>query len=181
VGSLVSVSEIVHSHWASYGRNFYTRHDYEEVSAEQGKELVEGLQAMASGAVEVPSAEPLAPGAPRLVSVDEFSYTDPVDGSVSTNQGIRCLFEGGARAVFRLSGTGSVGATIRLYVEKYVPPPEGSPPPKPADPDAPPTVRTAAPELLVPTQEALGSLVQAALKLSRLREITGRDEPSVIT
>lgn len=173
------MSDIVSSHWATYGRNYYTRHDYEEVSAEQGNALVARLQAMAAGTEPVPTSEPLAPGCPLLSSVDEFAYTDPVDGSVSTKQGIRCLFQGGARAVFRLSGTGSVGATIRLYVEQFVPPPEGSPPPPP--PGASPSLRKASAELLLPTQQALAPIVQAALNLSKLRQITGRDAPDVVT
>lgn len=171
---LVGVSAIVGSHWATYGRNYYTRHDYEEVSADQGAELVRRLRELATGARPLPTA-PLAPGAPALLSVTEFEYVDPVDGSVSRNQGLVAAFAGGARAVFRLSGTGSVGATIRLYVERYEP---ADVPAAPADARG---VRAAPASLLVPTQVALRPVVEAALALSALRELTGRAEPDVIT
>jgi len=166
-GELVSVRDVVTRHWARYGRNYYTRHDYEECDGAQCKAMMKRLAAMAAGDEALPDT--VADGQVKLEAVDEFSYTDPVDGSVATKQGVRCLFEGGARAVFRLSGTGSVGATVRLYVEKYVAPPEGG------------EAEEASPQLLVATQEALAPVVKAALEIADLESFTGRDAPTVIT
>ncbi|SFG34841.1 phosphoglucomutase [Novosphingobium sp. CF614] len=112
----ISVDELAREHWARYGRNYYARHDYEGIETAGANALMDGLKAQLA----------VLPGkrfGPLTVSMaDSFSYTDPVDGSVSANQGIRVLFEDGSRVVFRLSGTGTQGATLRVYLESYVAP-----------------------------------------------------------
>lgn len=149
-----SVSEIVTKHWAAFGRNYYSRHDYEEVDAAAAHALMEELRAKLSS----------LPGTQisglRIEAADDFAYHDPVDGSVSTRQGIRVLFEGGSRVVFRLSGTGTSGATLRVYIERYEP-------------------GTARHDL--DTQKALADLVAAADEIAGIRRHTGRAQPSVIT
>lgn len=149
-----SVEQVVRSHWQRFGRNYYTRHDYEEVDAAAARQAVD--TARAQGAARL--GQSLAGDV--LATVDDFAYEDPVDGSVSTNQGLRLRFASGARIVYRLSGTGTAGATLRVYVEAF----EGDPARQ--DKDA---------------QEALAEYIAAALDLSRLRELTGRDRPTVIT
>ncbi|MBA0727025.1 hypothetical protein Golax_002811 [Gossypium laxum] len=117
---LVTVEDIVRQHWATYGRHYYTRYDYENVDAGGAKDLMANMVKMMSSLDEVNT---IVKGArsdvSKVVNADEFEYKDPVDGSVSKHQGIRFLFEDGSRLVFRLSGTGSEGATIRLYIEQY--------------------------------------------------------------
>ncbi|HZG29162.1 MAG TPA: alpha-D-glucose phosphate-specific phosphoglucomutase [Ensifer sp.] len=149
-----SVADIVKAHWAEYGRNYYSRHDYEEVDTDAANSLMAHLRdSLASlpgqtfGALEVEAA-------------DDFAYHDPIDGSVSKNQGIRILFKGGSRVVFRLSGTGTAGATLRVYVERY-------------EPDA---ARHG-----IETQEALADLIAAAEHFAEIKTRTGRDKPTVIT
>lgn len=150
----VSVEQIVTEHWALYGRNFYSRHDYEGVDAKGAGEMMEYLR----------SRFEKLPGnnfGDRIVKeCDDFSYTDPVDQSVSEGQGIRIMFEDGSRIVFRLSGTGTEGATVRIYIESFEPDPDKH------DIDA---------------QSALSDLIEIAATLSRLKEFTGRAEPTVIT
>ena len=149
-----SVEDIVRQHWAEYGRNYYTRHDYEDIPAESANELIQVLQ------------ENLAtlPGRSfnerTIKTADNFSYHDPVDGSVSKNQGIRILFDDGARIIFRLSGTGTGGATLRLYIERYVE-----------------DIRYHD----LDTQEALYDLIETAELLANIIGYTGRHEPTVIT
>lgn len=151
---LVSVEDVVMDHWKTYGRNYYSRYDYENVESEGANQLMAHLvtltKAMKSGESKL--------GEFTINVADEFCYTDPVDQSVSDHQGIRFIFTDGSRIIFRLSGTGSVGATIRLYVEKY---------------DK--TNLTAA------TKDAVKSLIDIALDLSKMKEFTGRDVPTVIT
>jgi phosphoglucomutase len=96
-------------HWKTYGRNYYSRYDYEEVDTAAANQVFEHLH------TQFARFEALAPGN----RADVYDYTDPVDHSVSKNQGIRFVYTDGSRIVFRLSGTGSVGATIRIYFEKY--------------------------------------------------------------
>ncbi|MEL6606316.1 MAG: alpha-D-glucose phosphate-specific phosphoglucomutase, partial [Cyanobacteria bacterium J06614_10] len=110
-----SVEEIVVDHWKTYGRNFYSRHDYEGVDKAKANELMDGLRSQFS---TLPGQ---TLGDYTVAYADDFSYTDPIDGSVSQKQGIRIGFEDGSRMVFRLSGTGTQGATIRLYLESYEP------------------------------------------------------------
>lgn len=158
---LVTVEEIVRQHWATYGRHYYTRYDYENVDAGAAKELMAYLVKLQSSLPEVNEIVKSArPDVSKVVNADEFEYKDPVDGSVSKHQGIRYLFEDGSRLVFRLSGTGSEGATIRLYIEQY-------------EKDPSKTGRD--------SQEALAPLVEVALKLSKMQEFTGRSAPTVIT
>ncbi|WP_117191899.1 alpha-D-glucose phosphate-specific phosphoglucomutase [Rhizobium terrae] len=149
-----SVAEIVRKHWAEYGRNYYSRHDYEEVETEAANGLVTALRE------KLPSLPGRSFGALKVAAADDFAYLDPVDGSVSKNQGVRVLFEGGSRVVFRLSGTGTSGATIRVYVERY-------------EPDAA--------KHGIDTQEALADLIAVAGEISELKKRTGRDAPTVIT
>ena len=110
--------DIVRAHWATYGRNYYSRHDYEEVEAKAANGLMDHLRAQLA---TLPGTQ-LPAG--TVQAADDFSYTDPVDGSVSKNQGIRILFTDGSRIVFRLSGTGTAGATLRLYLERFEPDPK---------------------------------------------------------
>ncbi|MEY4139518.1 MAG: hypothetical protein RLZZ371_1700, partial [Pseudomonadota bacterium] len=108
-----SVESLVREHWSVYGRNYYTRHDYEGIAVDVANTLVSDLRA------SLPALPGRRFGARQLVLADDFSYADPVDGSVSRQQGIRLIFDDGARVIFRLSGTGTEGATLRLYLERY--------------------------------------------------------------
>jgi phosphoglucomutase len=149
-----SVAEIVTKHWAEYGRNYYSRHDYEEVDTDAANGLIAALRD------KLATLPGQTFGSLKVVAADDFAYNDPIDGSVSKNQGIRILFEGGSRVVFRLSGTGTSGATIRVYVERY-------------EPDAS--------RHGIETQEALSDLIAIADQISELKNRTGRDQPTVIT
>ncbi|MDQ0321863.1 phosphoglucomutase [Pararhizobium capsulatum DSM 1112] len=149
-----SVQEIARQHWMIYGRNYYSRHDYEEVDSAAANGLVDALRAQLS---TLPGKNF---GALKVATADDFSYNDPVDKSVSNNQGIRILFEGGSRVVFRLSGTGTSGATLRVYIERY-------------EPDSS--------RHDIDTQEALADLIAVADEIAGIKERTGRTEPSVIT
>ncbi|XP_072990703.1 phosphoglucomutase, cytoplasmic 2 [Typha latifolia] len=158
---LVTVEDIVLQHWATYGRHYYTRYDYENVDAGAAKELMAQLVSLQSSLSDVNKMiKEVRPEVADVVEADEFEYKDPVDGSVSKHQGIRYLFADGSRLVFRLSGTGSEGATIRIYIEQY-------------EKDSSKTGRD--------SQEALAPLVDVALKLSKMQEFTGRSAPTVIT
>lgn len=108
-----SVESLVREHWSVYGRNYYTRHDYEGMAVDVANTLVSDSRA------SLPALSGRRFGARQLVLADDFSYADPVDGSVSHQQGIRLIFDDGARVIFRLSGTGTEGATLRLYLERY--------------------------------------------------------------
>ncbi|KKB12816.1 phosphoglucomutase [Devosia geojensis] len=149
-----SINDIVTEHWATYGRNYYTRHDYEEVDAGIAGQLMEDLRA------SLPSLPGKSFDEVRIVYADDFTYTDPVDGSVSGKQGVRIGFEDGSRIVVRLSGTGTVGATLRLYLESY---------------------EAVGGRHDLETQTALGSLIETAETLTHIKKRTGRSEPSVIT
>ena len=149
-----SVAEIVKAHWAEYGRNYYSRHDYEEVDTDAAN----GLMAHLRDSLATLPGQTF--GALEVEAADDFAYHDPIDGSVSKNQGIRILFKGGSRVVFRLSGTGTAGATLRVYVERY-------------EPDA---ARHG-----IETQEALSDLIAAAEHFAEIRKRTGRETPTVIT
>jgi phosphoglucomutase len=149
-----SVEQVVRGHWARFGRNYYTRHDYEEVPADAAAGVMARVRDRLAG---LPGT---VLGGRTVAAADDFAYTDPVDGSVSAHQGLRVLFADGARIVYRLSGTGTAGATLRLYLEAFEPDPARQ------DQDA---------------QAALAPLVEAALALGELRERTGREAPTVIT
>lgn len=149
-----SVAEIVKAHWGEYGRNYYSRHDYEEVDTDAAN----GLMAHLRDSLASLPGQTL--GALTVEAADDFAYHDPIDGSVSKNQGIRILFKGGSRVVFRLSGTGTAGATLRVYVERY-------------EPDA---ARHG-----IETQEALADLIAAAEHFAQIKTRTGREKPTVIT
>lgn len=149
-----SVEEIVKAHWAEYGRNVYSRHDYEGIPTEQANAVMSHLK------VQFETLAGQAFGRYTVANCDDFSYEDPVDGSVSRGQGIRVLFQCGSRIVFRLSGTGTEGATIRIYLEAY-------------EPDVQ--------QHHLDAQVALAEMIQLALKLSQLTEKTGRVAPTVIT
>ncbi|MFT3803103.1 MAG: alpha-D-glucose phosphate-specific phosphoglucomutase [Burkholderiaceae bacterium] len=154
-----SVEQIVREHWARYGRNFYSRHDYEGVDSAAANGLIADLRAALPtlpGRVLTTSAgETLT-----VASADDFAYTDPVDQSVSRAQGIRIGFADGSRIVFRLSGTGTEGATLRVYLERFE-----------ADPARHGTE----------TQQALAGLIEVADQLAGIRARTGRAQPTVIT
>ncbi|MCA1491977.1 alpha-D-glucose phosphate-specific phosphoglucomutase [Sinorhizobium alkalisoli] len=149
-----SALDIVQKHWAAYGRNYYSRHDYEAVDTEAANGLMAALREKLAGLAGK------SYGALKVETADDFSYHDPVDKSVSMNQGIRILFEGGSRVVFRLSGTGTSGATLRVYIERYEP--------DPARHD-------------LDTQAALADLIAVADEIAEIKARTGREEPSVIT
>ncbi|ESY69769.1 MULTISPECIES: alpha-D-glucose phosphate-specific phosphoglucomutase [Mesorhizobium] len=149
-----SCKQVVTEHWAAYGRNYYSRHDYEEVESDRANALVDELRAKL-GSLPGTSVRGL-----KIANADDFAYHDPVDGSTSEHQGIRVLFEGGSRVVFRLSGTGTSGATLRVYIERY-------------EPDK------ARHDL--DTQEALADLIAAADDIAGIKSHTGRNKPSVIT
>ncbi len=149
-----SVESIVREHWAKYGRNVYSRHDYENLPTEAANGLMKHLHDSFA------SLTGSSLGNYKVLFCDDFSYTDPVDGSVSTGQGVRIGFTDGSRIVFRLSGTGTEGATLRIYLEAY-------------EPDV---ARHG-----LDAQEALGEMISIAAEISQLRSRTGRDQPTVIT
>ncbi|HEY8084459.1 MAG TPA: alpha-D-glucose phosphate-specific phosphoglucomutase [Methylophilaceae bacterium] len=149
-----SVEEIVQAHWKEFGRNIYSRHDYEAVPTDAANGVMQHLH---ESFAALPGKKF---GNYTVKTCDDFSYTDPIDGSVSTGQGIRILFADGSRIVFRLSGTGTEGATLRLYLESY-------------EPDVS--------KQHVDAQVALKELIGIAQQLSELNARTGRDKPTVIT
>jgi phosphoglucomutase len=149
-----SVEELVRQHWQTYGRNYYSRHDYEGVNSDRANTLMQNL----TNALSTLKGKKF--GQYEVEYSDDFSYTDPVDGSVSKNQGIRVGFTDGSRIVFRLSGTGTQGATLRLYLERY----EADVSKHDMDP-----------------QQALGDLIAIAEELAQIRSLTGMDKPTVIT
>ena len=147
-----SVVDVVREHWASYGRNYYSRHDYEEVDAEAANKMMKFLRD------KLPNLKGEKAGALAVSAADDFAYHDIVDGSNTANQGIRIVFEDGSRVIYRLSGTGTAGATLRVYIEKYE-----------------------AKNLGLETQAALSDLIGFARSLAGIAERTGRMEPTVIT
>ncbi|PIE82861.1 MAG: alpha-D-glucose phosphate-specific phosphoglucomutase [Candidatus Contendobacter odensis] len=149
-----SVAEIVRNHWQTYGRNFYTRHDYEAVDSEAANGLMDALR---TASATLPNQQL---GSYTVDYADDFRYVDPIDNSISEQQGIRIGFKDGSRIVYRLSGTGTQGATLRVYIEAY-------------EPDATRHDQD--------TQQALAELISIANNLAGIRERTGRDAPTVIT
>ncbi|KAG0176937.1 Phosphoglucomutase-2 [Apophysomyces sp. BC1021] len=150
------VQDILQAHYAIYGRNFFSRYDYEEVDGKGADDMVDRLRDQ----IEKGELVNKTFGDFTIAQADDFSYNDPIDGSVSKKQGIRIIFKDGSRIVTRLSGTGSQGATVRLYVEKY---------------------SDNASEYTKDTQQALKPLIDVALDLIQLEKFTGRKEPTVIT
>ncbi|WP_408589094.1 alpha-D-glucose phosphate-specific phosphoglucomutase [Novosphingobium sp.] len=150
----ISVDQLAREHWTKYGRNYYARHDYEALPSDVADALIGELTAA------LPSLPGKAFGPLVVETADSFGYTDPVDGSISLKQGLRVLFVGGSRIVFRLSGTGTEGATLRVYLENY----------EPADGN-----------LDQETPDALADLIAAADAVAGIVRHTGRTEPSVIT
>ena len=149
-----SVEQIVKAHWREFGRNYYTRHDYEEIRSDAAKSVMNRVQ---SALATLPGK---TLGGRVVKKADDFEYHDPIDGSVSKNQGLRVLFDDGSRIIYRLSGTGTSGATLRLYIESY---------------------ESDSARHDLDAQVALAPLISAALELSQLRELTGRGSPTVIT
>ena len=154
---LVSVEDVAKEHWATYGRNFFSRYDYEACDAGDAGKMMDLLREVIAA---TKAGDKL--GDFEVALADDFSYTDPVDGSVASGQGLRFVFADGSRIIFRLSGTGSAGATIRMYVEQYC--------------GAEDTDKHG-----VDAQEALAPLIAVALDTSKLAEFTGRESPTVIT
>ena len=147
-----SVGKTVHDHWKRYGRNYYSRHDYVNIDSKGADGLMNRLRSLLG------SLKGKVFGSYVVEKADEFSYADPVDGSVSERQGIRIFFTDGSRIVFRLSGTGTVGATLRVYFDRYE-----------------------KERLDMDMQTALGELVGIAGKIADIKAYTGLDEPTVVT
>ena len=150
----ISVDQLAREHWARFGRNYYARHDFEAIETARADGLMAELTA------SLASLRGKQFGLLTVVSADSFAYTDPVDGSVSVNQGIRVLFEGGSRIVFRLSGTGTEGATLRVYLERYEP---------------------VGGDLDRETPEMLAELIASAEAIAGIERHTGRAVPDVVT
>ncbi|MCU7834857.1 MAG: alpha-D-glucose phosphate-specific phosphoglucomutase [gamma proteobacterium symbiont of Taylorina sp.] len=149
-----SVIDIVQQHWHEYGRNYYSRHDYEAVESNLAEQMMAGLQE------KVKQLKGTQLGSLNVSYSDDYCYTDPIDKSISEHQGIRIGFDNGSRIIFRLSGTGTSGATIRIYYESY---------------------ETDSNKMQQDTQQALRELINLSLEVSQLQQITGRMEPTVIT
>jgi len=149
-----SVADILHRHWSVYGRDYYTRHDYEAVASDSAQALIERLRR------QTRKLTGRRFGDYEIELADDFSYTDPVDGSSSHHQGLRLLFHGGARIVYRLSGTGTEGATLRVYIEDH----ETDPARQSEDPQA-----------------ALDDLIRLSREIARIEHYTGRAHPDVVT
>ncbi|MCK5540706.1 MAG: alpha-D-glucose phosphate-specific phosphoglucomutase, partial [Deltaproteobacteria bacterium] len=149
-----SVQAIVTEHWHDFGRNYYSRHDYEEVDGQAAKQLVDNLR------MRFKELRKSRFDALEIAEIDDFSYRDPIDNSLSKEQGIRLLFKDKSRIILRLSGTGTSGATIRLYFEKVE-----------KDPD----------RMEFETQTALAPLIKLADDLFAIKKVTGRSKPTVIT
>lgn len=150
----LSVHAVVMEHWLVYGRNYYTRHDYEAIETARVDKLFNRLEA------KLPELAGATMGQRLIITADNFTYHDTVDGSTSANQGIRCVFEDGARIIFRRSGTGTSGATLRLYIEHYE-----------SNPD----------RFELDTQAVLKDLLDIAESIAQIRVLTGRKEADVIT
>lgn len=150
----LSVADVMADHWATYGRNYYSRHDFEAIAPDVANALMSDLRGRL-GSLPGRQIEGLT-----VEAADDFAYTDPVDGSVSEGQGVRVMFKGGSRFVMRLSGTGTEGATLRLYLERY----------EPKDGD-----------LGLDPQEALAPIIRAAHALAEFAARIGKDRPDVVT
>ncbi len=150
----ISVRDVMVDHWQTYGRNYYSRHDYEAVDSAKAFQMISDLSR------RLPQLSGSAAGNLVVATADQFSYTDPVDGSVSKNQGVRIAFENGCHGVIRLSGTGTDGTTVRMYLEQFTP--TGG-------------------DLNIETQAALSEVAEAMASISRLSETCGRTTPDIMT
>ncbi|MEJ2653978.1 MAG: alpha-D-glucose phosphate-specific phosphoglucomutase, partial [Acidihalobacter sp.] len=149
-----SVADIVRDHWRRYGRDVYTRHDYEGVDAQRAGELMSALRG------KLGALPGQAYGGLNITHADDFAYDDPVDGSRTEHQGLRILFGDEARIVYRLSGTGTQGATLRVYIERR---------------------ETRETHIDSDAQVLLRSLIEAADAIAGIQAHTGRERPDVIT
>lgn len=149
-----SVKELMQAHWAEFGRNYYSRHDYEEVAREGADALFADLRGRLA---DLPGTQVAGL---QIAEADEFTYHDPVDHSVSEHQGMRIIFTDGSRGVLRLSGTGTKGATVRVYLERYV---------------------DGAGDHGQDVQTALQPIIEAVQQITGIAAHTGRDAPSIIT
>ena len=163
----VNVERLIEEHWNQFGRNYFTRYDYENCSSGDCDKMMDHLNQAASSATLINQTFKASEygstnqkKAYKIVQMDNFQYSDPVDQSLTTNQGIRIIFDDTSRIIVRLSGTGSSGATVRLYVDSYV---------------------TDKSSLTKPTDVTLKALVEIALKLTKVQEFTARHAPTVIT
>lgn len=155
-----SMKDILLSHWSKYGRNFFSRYDYEGCDSDAANKMVKHLEETFARADFVGQEYSHSGKTYKVALADDFQYTDPIDHSVTTKQGLRIVFADGSRLVFRLSGTGSSGATIRMYIDSY---------------------ENDASKFEMDAQDVLRPLIQIALQISKLSEFTGRNEPTVIT
>lgn len=154
------IKEILQEHYEKYGRSFFSRYDYEEVDSDGAKKMVDHINDSIESGSLIRKKFNSSTGEFEIGETYNFNYTDPIDGSISKNQGQVVRFTDGSRVVFRLSGTGSQGATIRLYVERY-------------------TKETS--EFSKETASGIAGLIEVALEISKLEEFTGRKQPTVIT
>nr|XP_029499214.1 phosphoglucomutase-1-like [Oncorhynchus nerka] len=155
-----SVEDIIKDHWQTFGRNFFTKYDYEEVDLDAAIQMMEDLELRILGKAFMGQRFAVGEKLYQVEKADNFEYTDPIDGRICRNQGLRIIFTDGSRIIYRLSGTGSMGATVRVYIDSYE-----------KDPD----------KIFRDPQVMLEPLVTVALKVSQLHERTGRSGPSVIT
>ncbi|KAG6865087.1 hypothetical protein C0991_005189 [Blastosporella zonata] len=161
---LIGINDVLQAHYEEYGRSFFSRYDYEEVPSEGANALVAHInEALKSGSLTNTTHKSQSSTEFTVSGLYDFEYTDPIDKSVSSNQGQVITFSDGSRVVFRLSGTGSQGATVRMYVERYLPASAG------------------AAELGRDAADGLKDLIEVALEISKLKEFLGRDKPTVIT
>ncbi|CAG9769927.1 unnamed protein product [Ceutorhynchus assimilis] len=154
----MGVEDILKEHWKTYGRNYFSRYDYEEVETEGANAMMQHLENLIVSKDFVGKTLASNCKTYKVANADNFSYVDPIDHSVAKNQGIRVLFEDGSRLIYRLSGTGSSGATVRIYIECY-------------EKD----------DVLTDAQVMLRPLVNISLDIAQLKKFTGREEPTVIT
>lgn len=153
-----SVEDILKDHWLKYGRNYFTRYDYENVDIDAACEMMEDLELMIADKSFAKQRFAVEDKIFQVEKADNFEYTDPVDSTISRNQGLRIIFSDGSRIIYRLSGTGSDGATVRIYIDSYE-----------------------KEQIFEDTQVMLAPLATIALKISQLHHRTGRSGPSVIT
>lgn len=153
-----SIEDISKEHWKKYGRNYFTRYDYEECDLAPCNQMMTDLENLITSPEFVGRAFTNVGKIYKVKIGDNFSYTDPIDGSVATKQGLRIIFEDGSRIILRLSGTGSSGATVRMYIEAYE-----------------------ATDVLGAASNMLKPLINIALQISQLQKYTNRDAPTVIT